>query len=100
VSAFNYVTTLVHNHFGNRILVERKEQYLKLKSYELLGGEDVFGADDDAEPGDTAILTDHKSKIAEYEIFMEQRKQKLRDKSLLNAKVEPELENSLEGFFE
>lgn len=100
VSAFNYVTTLVHNHFGNRILVERKEQYLKLKSYELLGGEDVFGADDDAEPGDTAILTDHKSKIAEYEIFMEQRKQKLRDKSLLNAKVEPEPENSLEGFFE
>lgn len=100
VSAFNYVTTLVHNHFGNRILVERREQYLKLKSYELLGGEDVFGDDGDIEPGDTAILTDHKSKIAEYEMFMEQRKQKIKDKSGGYIKKEPPVINTVEGFFE
>lgn len=103
VSAFNYVTTLVHNHFGARILEERKEQYLKLKSYELQGGDDVFGNEVDLEgPIENDILTDHKSRIAEYEMFIEARKQKLRDKANKNKKpvVEVVKETPLEGFFE
>lgn len=102
VSAFNYVTTLVHNHFGARILEERKEQYLKLKSYELQGGEDAFGSDVDLEIPENGILTDHKSRIAEYEMFIEARKQKMRDRANKNkpAPVVAKKDDPLGGFFE
>lgn len=97
-NAFAYVTQLVNNHFGKRILDERKEQYIKLKSYELYGGSDAFGVDDDTiESNDCSndILSDYQSRIAEYEAFVEARKNKGKV-----AAEEEEFIDPLQGFFE
>ena len=95
-NAFAYVTQLVNNHFGKRILDERREQYVKLKSYEFHGGSDML--DDDSMPeGDTQndILMDYQTRIAEYEHFIELRKQRSKERNAVEV-----LPNPYEELFE
>lgn len=46
VSAFGYINMIIWRSFSNRIKFEKKEQYLKYKSFELMGGMDAFQDDD------------------------------------------------------
>jgi hypothetical protein len=45
-SAFGYINMIIWRSFTNRIKGEKREQYLKYKSFELMGGMDAFRDDD------------------------------------------------------
>jgi len=45
-SAFGYINMIIWRSFTNRIKGEKREQYLKYKSFELMGGMDAFQDDD------------------------------------------------------
>jgi len=49
VSAFAYINMIIWRSFTNYIGVEKREQYLKYKSFELMGGMDAFQDEDMAE---------------------------------------------------
>lgn len=46
VSAFGYINMIIWRSFTHRIEEEKKEQYLKYKSFELMGGMDAFQDED------------------------------------------------------
>lgn len=54
-SAFGYINMIIWRSFTNRIKAEKKEQYLKYKSFELAGGMDAFQDEDmmEASGGDS-----------------------------------------------
>ena len=75
--------------FTHRIEYEKQQQYLKYKSFQLLGGMDAFQDEDmtdvagDGEPIDIGVLgQDFMSKIAEYEEKYGLDKQKKREKKI------------------
>lgn len=76
VSAFGYINMIIWRSFTHRIDYEHQQQYLKYKSFQLLGGMDAFkdedmtdlSGGDDGESIDIGVLgQDFMSKIAEYE---------------------------------
>ena len=77
VSAFGYINMIIWRSFTNRIKSEKREQYLKYKSFELMGGMDAFKDEDIAEAsggeGDDSGLSigvlgaDFIQKAREYE---------------------------------
>jgi len=46
VSAFGYINMIIWRSFTHRIDEEKREQYLKYKSFELMGGMDAFHDED------------------------------------------------------
>jgi hypothetical protein len=48
-NAFGYINMIIWRSFTNRIKSEKREQYLKYKSFELMGGMDAFQDEDMAE---------------------------------------------------
>jgi hypothetical protein len=46
VSAFGYINMIIWRSFTHRIDAEKREQYLKYKSFELMGGMDAFQDED------------------------------------------------------
>lgn len=75
VSAFGYINMIIWRSFTHRIDAEKREQYLKYKSFQLMGGMDAFKDEDMADvTGDDgegidigALGQDFMSKVAEYE---------------------------------
>jgi hypothetical protein len=89
VSAFGYINMIIWRSFTHRIDAEKREQYLKYKSFQLLGGADAFRDEDmadlsgDGETADIGALgQDFMSKIAEYEEKYGLDKQKKREKKV------------------
>lgn len=77
VSAFGYINMIIWRSFTNRIKYEKQQQYLKYKSFELMGGMEAFqdeemigaGGEDGGDEG-MAIGTlgaDFLQKAREYE---------------------------------
>ena len=86
VSAFGYINMIIWRCFTHRIEYEKQQQYLKYKSFQLLGGMDAFQDEDmtdvagDGVPIDIGVLgQDFMSKIAEYEEKYGLDKQKKRE---------------------
>lgn len=48
-SAFSYINKIIWQSFTNRIMYEKREQYLKYVSFELMGGMDAFKGEDSSE---------------------------------------------------
>lgn len=75
VSAYGYINMIIWRSFTNRIKVEKREQYLKYKSFELMGGMDAFNDEElSVETGDDGskvtmgmLGSEFMDKIAEYE---------------------------------
>lgn len=77
VSAFGYINMIIWRSFTHYIQLEKKQQYLKYKSFELMGGIDAFKDEDmnaasGGEEGDSgnsigALGTDFIQKAREYE---------------------------------
>ena len=74
VSAFGYINMIIWRSFTHRIDAEKREQYLKYKSFQLMGGMEAFQDEDmadvagDGESIDIGVLgQDFMSKVAEYE---------------------------------
>jgi hypothetical protein len=73
VSAFSYTNMIITRSFNNRIESEKKQQYLKYASYNLMGGNEAFGdevveSDDSDEAVSVGILgADFMNKAQEYE---------------------------------
>jgi hypothetical protein len=75
VSAFGYINMIIWRSFTHRIDEEKREQYLKYKSFQLMGGTEAFQDDDMSEAsGDDGggveigvLAQDFLSKVAEYE---------------------------------
>lgn len=76
VSAFGYINMIIWRAFTHRIEEEKREQYFKYKSFQIMGGMEAFQDDDMAEAGggdESSNLSigmlagDFLSKIAEYE---------------------------------
>lgn len=75
VSAFGYINMIVWRSFTHRIEFEKREQYLKYKSFELMGGMDAFQDEElSMETGDDGsnvtmgmLGQEFMAKIAEYE---------------------------------
>lgn len=89
VSAFGYINMIIWRSFTHRIDAEKREQYLKYKSFQLLGGADAFRDEDmsdlsgDGETADIGALgQDFMSKIAEYEEKHGLDKQNKREKKI------------------
>jgi hypothetical protein len=90
VSAFGYINMIIWRSFTHRIDYEKQQQYLKYKSFQLLGGMDAFKDEDMADlSGDDgesidigALGHDFMSKIAEYEEKHGLDQQKKRDKTV------------------
>ncbi len=89
VSAFGYINMIIWRSFTNRIESEKLEQFLKYKSFELLGGMDAFKDEDmsdlssDGDDVNIGVLgQDFLSKIAEYEEKHGLNKSQRRDKSI------------------
>lgn len=110
VSAFGYINMIIWRSFTHRIDAEKREQYLKYKSFQLMGGMEAFQDEDmadvagDGEAIDIGVLgQDFMSKVAEYEEKhgldkVNQRKDKtvVFDNFMfdLGSETEPELEGS------
>jgi hypothetical protein len=77
-SAFTYLNFIISKSFNNRILKEKREQFLKYASYSLMGGHDAFGDEiigsDDTDDSDVAGVSvgllgnDFIAKALEYEL--------------------------------
>jgi hypothetical protein len=76
VSAFGYINMIIWRSFTHRIVFEKREQYFKYKSFQLMGGAEAFKDEDmdlvsgeDGESGSSisALGADFLDKIAEYE---------------------------------
>jgi hypothetical protein len=89
VSAFGYINMIIWRSFTHRIDEEKREQYLKYKSFQLMGGMDAFQDEDmadvmgDGETADIGALgQDFMSKAAEYEEKYGLDKQNKREKKV------------------
>lgn len=90
VSAFGYINMIIWRSFTHRIDAEKREQYLKYKSFQILGGMDAFKDEDmadisgdDGESIDIGVLgQDFLSKISEYEQKYGLDKQNKKDKKV------------------
>lgn len=77
VSAFGYINMIIWRSFTHRIEFEKREQYFKYKSFELMGGMDAFqdeemgdlsGGDEDGGSLSVGVLgADFIQKAREYE---------------------------------
>lgn len=102
-NAFSYITRIVMNTFGNRIQHEQRQEYYKLKLFEMAGGFAAMG--DDAENPDamsaleeSGITQDFMTRIAEYEEKMKV----IRDKNAakqLAANPKPTETSIFDAFF-
>ena len=74
-SAYGYINMIIWRSFTNRIKYEKQQQYLKYKSFELMGGMDAFqdeelsveSGDDGANVTMGMLGSEFMQKIAEYE---------------------------------
>lgn len=90
VSAFGYINMIIWRSFTHRIDAEKREQYLKYKSFQLMGGMDAFKDEemsdlsgDDGEGVSIGVLgEDFMSKVAEYEEKYGLDKKKSREKKV------------------
>lgn len=90
VSAFGYINMIIWRSFTHRIEQEKREQYLKYKSFELMGGMDAFQDEDMAsitgEEGESSGLSigvlgaDFIQKAREYEEKYELDKRRKKEK--------------------
>lgn len=75
VSAFGYINKIIWHSFTHRIESEKREQYLKYKSLELMGGAEAFQdedmadltGEDGSEMNISVLAQDFRNKVAEYE---------------------------------
>ncbi len=75
-NAFSYITRIVMNTFGGRIEKEKRQEYYRLKLFEMAGGfaalgEDVNDAEMMASLEENGYTQDFMTRISEYEAKME-----------------------------
>lgn len=93
VNFHSYCTRIIDREFGKYILGEHKQDYLKFKSFELVGGYAAFEDEIGDHPellsviDNTDIGRDISTKVAEYEQKDQERKEKERERR--QAKAEP-----------
>lgn len=80
-NAFSYITRIVMNTFGNRIEKEKRQEYYRLKMFEIHGGFAALGEDADSPDvmgalEESGITQDFMTRIAEYEAKMERQREK------------------------
>lgn len=102
-NAFSYITRIVMNTFGNRIQNEQRQEYYKLKLFEMAGGFAAMGDDMDNSEAMTAleesgITQDFMTRIAEYEKKMQDNREKNAAKQLA-AHPKPAETSIFDAFF-
>lgn len=94
-NAFSYITRIVMNTFGNRIQLEQRQEYYKLKMFEQAGGfaalgDDVHNVETMAALEESGITQDFMTRIAEYEKKMAATREKNAAKQALANPKPPE----------
>jgi len=101
-NAFSYITRIVMNTFGNRIQMEQRQEYYKLKLFEMAGGFAALGDDMDnvdtmATLEESGFTQDYMTRIAEYEAKMEVTRVKNAEKA--RAAAPPQARSIFDEFF-
>uniref|UniRef100_A0AAU6W3Z1 Sigma factor for late transcription n=1 Tax=Pseudomonas phage Cygsa01 TaxID=3138529 RepID=A0AAU6W3Z1_9VIRU len=101
-NAFSYITRIVMNTFGNRIQFEQRQEYYKLKMFELVGGFAALGDEESADAlvalEESGITQDFMTRIAEYEAKMQAIREKNAAKQLA-ANPKPSETSIFDAFF-
>ena len=82
-TGFNYLTTLIHNAFFNRINIERKQQYIRSKEFVGCYEQNIssFVADHAVGNDPSEVYKDSISFVTKYEQQMEEAKLKKKNKN-------------------
>lgn len=99
-NAFAYITQIIIQAFTRRIKQEQKQNYYKLKAFEMTGGFSSLGCEENVDGVTSALANsgignDYGERIAKYESKIDEIKRTNREK----AKRKRE-ENTEENFFE